>query len=152
MKVTGTAVAVLGGVVAIGAIGFFLYRKSNAVVDALNPASDKNIVYGGVNAVGSALTGDGSFALGSWFYDQTHNEAGDTDYMAAVGGSFWALTPGLYGLDKIAGFSDMDYSFLNYVNPASEKNVVYSGVNKVGAVVSGDKEWSLGTWIYDITH
>lgn len=38
------------------------------------------------------------------------------------------------------------------VNPASDKNIVYQGVNGIGASVSGDKDWSLGTWLYDITH
>lgn len=41
---------------------------------------------------------------------------------------------------------------LQAVNPTNRDNIFYSGVNSVGAAVSGDKDWSLGGWIYDITH
>lgn len=41
---------------------------------ALNPTSDQNLAYRGVNAVGSRLTGDSDFSLGSWLYDQVHPE------------------------------------------------------------------------------
>lgn len=39
-------------------------------------------------------------------------------------------------------------------NPASDQNFIYESVNWVGGSISGSKpgEWSLGTWIYDITH
>ena len=43
----------------------------------------------------------------------------------------------------------------NAVNPASPQNLVYTGINSVGDVLdngSRDSSWSLGTWIYDITH
>lgn len=43
------------------------------VKEDLNPASDRNLAYRGVNAVGGALTGQGdSFSLGSWLYELTH--------------------------------------------------------------------------------
>jgi hypothetical protein len=38
------------------------------------------------------------------------------------------------------------------VNPASDQNLAYQGVNVVGAAVSGRSSWTLGTWLYDITH
>jgi len=38
------------------------------------------------------------------------------------------------------------------VNPASPDNFIYSGVNAVGASVTGDKGFSLGSWIYDKLH
>lgn len=38
------------------------------------------------------------------------------------------------------------------LNPASDQNLAYRGVNGVGAAVSGDSSWTLGGWIYDITH
>lgn len=38
-------------------------------------------------------------------------------------------------------------------NPASDRNVVYDGVvGGIGRAISDDEHWSLGTWIYDITH
>lgn len=39
-----------------------------------------------------------------------------------------------------------------YVNPASRDNVVYRGVNGIGGAISGEKDWTLGGWIYDVTH
>ena len=38
------------------------------------------------------------------------------------------------------------------LNPASPDNAVYSGVNGVGASVSGDPNFDLGIWIYDVFH
>lgn len=35
------------------------------------------------------------------------------------------------------------------LNPASTENVVYSGVNAIGASVTGNEGFSLGGWIYD---
>lgn len=37
-------------------------------------------------------------------------------------------------------------------NPASPNNVVNSTVNSVGAAVTGDQYFTLGGWIYDMTH
>jgi hypothetical protein len=39
-----------------------------------------------------------------------------------------------------------------YVNPADSRNVVYSSIGAVGGAISGNKDWSLGGWIYDVTH
>lgn len=38
------------------------------------------------------------------------------------------------------------------LDPTNRNNVAYSGVNKVGEALTGEKGWSLGGWIYDITH
>lgn len=38
------------------------------------------------------------------------------------------------------------------VNPASSNNLVNRGVTAVGSAISGDSGWTLGGWIYDITH
>lgn len=40
----------------------------------------------------------------------------------------------------------------NAVNPVSDTNVAYTGVNKVGQVLTGNDSWSLGSAIYDIFH
>ena len=37
-------------------------------------------------------------------------------------------------------------------NPTSDKNLAYTGVNNVGSSITGDPNWSLGGWVYDITH
>jgi hypothetical protein len=40
----------------------------------------------------------------------------------------------------------------NAVNPLNHDNVFAGGVNNVGAAVSGDPGWTLGGWVYDVTH
>ncbi|MBU2871968.1 hypothetical protein [Colwellia sp. E2M01] len=40
----------------------------------------------------------------------------------------------------------------NSINPLNNDNIFASGVNAVGAKLSGSSNWSLGGWIYDITH
>lgn len=61
---------VVGGVLVAG-LAWWLFRdKLAAVGQAINPASDQNIVNKAVTAAGAALTGDDSFSLGSWLYDK----------------------------------------------------------------------------------
>ena len=40
----------------------------------------------------------------------------------------------------------------NAVNPVNPDNVFYAGVSEIGSTLSGDDEWTLGTWIYNATH
>ena len=40
----------------------------------------------------------------------------------------------------------------NAVNPINNDNIFASGVDAVGAKLSGNENWTLGGWIYDITH
>ena len=71
----------------------------NYVAPKLNPASDQNIVYSGVNGVGSALTGDSNFTLGGWFYDLMNPSTPATASTPFVGPP--TSTPGyLSGLDQ----------------------------------------------------
>lgn len=77
-KAGGYAAMVLVG----GVLIYFVVKKlggavgdaARAVGDAVNPTSDKNLAYRGVNAVGEALTGDTDFNLGGWIYDVTHKD------------------------------------------------------------------------------
>ncbi len=41
---------------------------------------------------------------------------------------------------------------LEAVNPVNDENIFHSGVNAVGAKVTGNDSWSLGTAIYEWTH
>lgn len=71
----------LAGLVVVGVLGaWYLSRKAKetaaAVGNAVNPVNPGNIFYSGVNEIGGAITGDGSFSLGSWFYDLTHKNEG----------------------------------------------------------------------------
>jgi len=38
------------------------------------------------------------------------------------------------------------------VNPISDENIFYTGVNAIGGYVSGEENWKLGHKIYDWTH
>lgn len=40
----------------------------------------------------------------------------------------------------------------NAVNPLNNENVFYGGVNSVGAELTGDEHFTLGGWLYDLTH
>ncbi|MES2483788.1 MAG: hypothetical protein V4609_17525 [Pseudomonadota bacterium] len=85
------------GAALIAALVYVARRVSSAASDAagqaysavaetvsttLNPASDQNFVYTGVNALGHAVAtedpagpgrnADGSWTLGGWIYDVTH--------------------------------------------------------------------------------
>lgn len=45
------------------------------------------------------------------------------------------------------------YSALpNAIKPSSDQNIIYKSVNKIGAGVTGDSSFTLGGWLYDITH
>ncbi len=37
-------------------------------------------------------------------------------------------------------------------NPASPNNAAYQGVNAIGSELTGNDEWTLGGWFYDLTH
>lgn len=56
------------GSAAVSAVG----SAASAVGTAVNPVSDQNLAYRGVNAVGASVSGDSSFSLGSWIYDLVH--------------------------------------------------------------------------------
>lgn len=53
---------------------------------SFNPASDQNLIYRGVNGVGSAVSGDSNFTLGGWLYDVTHPTP--KPYTSGGGGQF----------------------------------------------------------------
>ena len=50
-----------------------LSQAVDSVVAGVNPASQSNYVYTGINNLGGSLTGQGSnFTVGGWLYDVTH--------------------------------------------------------------------------------
>ena len=79
------------GAVVLGGV-WYAYRQTRASLDNLsqsassaaawvgdaaqffNPASDQNVIYGGVNTLGAKVTGDTSFSLGSWIYDLVNDD------------------------------------------------------------------------------
>lgn len=134
-------VMVVGLLVGVPLLAFIGYKLSGAkevlgaVVDKVNPASDKNLAYQGVNGIGSALTGDSDFTLGGWAYDSTHNSDG----------SF--KTESVWDTFKISPLGD-----LQKVNPANPDNVINGGFNRVARWATGDEGFTLGGWVYDVTH
>jgi hypothetical protein len=38
------------------------------------------------------------------------------------------------------------------IDPTNQQNIINRGVSAVGATISGEENWTLGGWIYDITH
>ena len=38
------------------------------------------------------------------------------------------------------------------INPTSDQNLAYRAVTGIGAAVTGSDSWSLGSWLYDVTH
>jgi hypothetical protein len=78
LKITTNHVIGAVVVVAVGWVGYRGYQQAKAVagdvVEAVNPASTNNIVYRGVNGVGSAISGNKDFSLGSWIFDIVNSE------------------------------------------------------------------------------
>lgn len=76
------AVAVLAGTVIAVYVLWKAKEGAAAVVETargvvtqdLNPASDRNLIYRGVNAVGGAIAGEDDWSLGSAIYDWLHPE------------------------------------------------------------------------------
>lgn len=69
-KSIGQPVGIALGVLLVGGVAWWLLRdKLAAVGQAVNPASDQNLVNRGVTAVGMAVTGDSGFSVGGWLYD-----------------------------------------------------------------------------------
>jgi len=77
VEITATSIVALAAVVAVGFIGWKLYSKRKDIAQAVDPTSDKNLAYQGVNKVGEVLTGDKDFSLGGWIYDLVHPHAGE---------------------------------------------------------------------------
>lgn len=105
---------------------FLLYKAkggASAALDAVNPNSRSNVVYGGVNSVGATLTGDQNFTLGGAVYDWWHDVP--------------ANQPGAAAVD---------------LNPADSRNIVNRNFEAAGKAMTGDPDWTLGGWIYDVTH
>lgn len=38
------------------------------------------------------------------------------------------------------------------LNPANKNNIINKGVSSLGATISGNDNWTLGGWVYDVTH
>ena len=65
---------------------------------------------------------------------------------AGLGITAWVLYKGTgKAVEAVAGVAQA-------VNPLNPNNAIAGALNKVGAIVADDKDWTLGGWIYDLTH
>ncbi len=140
-------VGLLVGVPLLGYIGWKMYGAKDAIasaVDKVNPASNNNFVNQGVESIGQALTGDDSWTLGGWAFDWTHNT--DGSYRPQAGWDVVGLIPGAgSGLVAIKDAATA-------VNPMNPDNVINGGFNRITQWMTGDENFTLGGWLYDVTH
>lgn len=163
MKLESVLNSRVGGYVALGAMGvglaYFVVKKIPTAKDAINavsPFNNDNVFSNGVDLLGKGLTGKDNWSLGGSIYDWSHTEYSPD--VKGSGGVDWenmALTvnPVAWATDRLAQtFKETDLPDLNfdYVNPASDKNIINQGVEKLGQVVSGNDSWTLGGWLYDV--
>lgn len=91
LTVNATAVLAVAGLGLAAFVGWRAYKAAGAaagtladVANAVNPFSDQNLAYRGVNAIGASITGDKDFNLGTAVYNVTHDDpfAHDADTLA----------------------------------------------------------------------
>jgi hypothetical protein len=58
-----------GIVLAIYVLVWLAFRRGGPLEGAFNPASDKNLAYGGVNAAGAAITGNPDYNFGAALFE-----------------------------------------------------------------------------------
>lgn len=132
VQLNATAVLALAGVAVAGFVAYRVVRAGGAVADTvgqvithdLNPASSDNVVNQALLAIGQSISGDPNWTLGGSVYDWTHTDQADPTRFTGLDG----------------------------VNPVSPDNFINRGVNSIGRAVSNDQSWTLGGWLYDITH
>ncbi len=105
VSLSATGVLTVAGLAVVGLAAWKLSKVGSAlasgaadvVTHELNPASSDNLVNRSVEAVGRAVTGDGSWTLGGAIYDRSHTDPADPtrftgfdDYRAWVR-RFWGL-------------------------------------------------------------
>lgn len=109
---------------------------------------------------GIMLAGIGIAAIVAWKVYKAGSAAGDYisslpgrigDTMTSAGDSLTAAGNAVmpqYVIDR-GGLWETNLAVVNAVNPASDQNLIYSGVSAVGSAVSGDKYWTLGGAVYE---
>lgn len=112
---------------------------------------------------GIMLAGLGIAAIVAWKVYKAGSAAGDYisslpgrigDTMTSAGDSLTAAGNAVmpqYVIDR-GGLWETNLAVVNAVNPASDQNLIYRGVNAIGSAATGSNDWSLGGAIYDWTH
>lgn len=132
VKLGATGVLALAGIAVGGLVLWRAWRTGQAAADvvaglvttSLNPASSDNVVNQGVEAIGRSITGNDYWNLGGAVYDWTHTDQADPTRNTAA----------------------------DLVNPASSGNAVNRAVSAAGQAITGNSSWTLGGWLYDLTH
>lgn len=83
---------------------FWLARRAGAAVadtfaTSLNPASDQNLAYRSVNAIGETVSGEADWTLGGAIYDATHKD--DIEHATEI--DWCALSPVCWLARKLGG-------------------------------------------------
>lgn len=111
MKISLKTGLVIGGVAVAGLLAYLLYKKGGQVLSTtLNPASDQNAAYKGVNAVGQAtgiLSKDQTWGTG--FFDWTHNDDGSFNWFG-LSKKDTSVTPAPATANKDLGGTDFGIS------------------------------------------
>jgi hypothetical protein len=68
-QLTGSGVAALAGIVVIGGVAYWLYQHREAIGNAINPLSDKNLASRAADAFTQKMTGDPTQTVGGWLFD-----------------------------------------------------------------------------------
>ncbi len=124
--VGGVAVLLLGAWYVSSRAAGAVSDAAQAVLPYVNPADPRNFAYTAVNAVGEQLSGDSGWTLGTSLYDLSRH--------------------------PLNGFNLYDQAVSTvrpYVDPTNQGNIINRGVNSVGEIVTGNKDWTLGTAVYD---
>lgn len=106
IKADVIAIGIAGAVLL--AAGWYAKKKAvqvaqevkNAAIKAapyVNPMDDRNLAYGGVNAVGAALSGENEWRFGTWLYDIAHPNQPNTSttpiYLGPIPENFGVINP-----------------------------------------------------------
>lgn len=132
LELGATGVLALVGIGLAGLVVWRVYKTGDQVATAaadlvrtdLNPANPGNVVNRAVESLGQLVTGDDAWSLGDQVYDWTHTDQTDPTRNTAIAA----------------------------INPADQDNVINRGLTSIGRSISGDSTWTLGGWIYDVTH
>lgn len=132
LELGGTAILAVAGLAVAGLVAWRAYQAAGDLAQAgadlvrkdLNPASSDNVVNRALEQLGQAVTGEDNWTLGGQIFDWTHTDQADPGRNTAVAA----------------------------INPADSDNLINRAVTAAGRSVSGDSSWTLGGWIYDVTH
>lgn len=93
-------------------------------------------------------------ALGLWWLKSkgVFTALDPTDPNNIVNRTVEGLYQSVTGSTGTIGTDIYDATHGGALDVTSQNNVIYTGVNGIGSAVSGDENFTLGGWIYDITH